>query len=267
MPGPTGRKGDIAFVQSAARYRADGRLVTSRRSPMALAWRWCCAQTHSRARPKLAPLQPRVASAAERRRSSRRRRNGAQRTASPSDAKRCRWRCDCRTCASIVLGWFVPYAKTHARTSRLRLCSRTAAAEPHSRGIRSALAVGRSNGNRRVGALRCARFRRPALRARPCHAGTTWIVSFFAPSFLNVMLMLYSAETSGGPVSPAASRIERSRLWNCAQPKERTRHSASQRCAVRAQRRAEGRGVCREHSAATSSGGTACSATLACTAR
>jgi hypothetical protein len=151
-------------------------LGTSRRSPMALAWRWCCAQTHSRARPKLAPLQPRVASAAERRKAGQLAAKGetAQQLLARFAFGRKRWRCcgcDCRTCASIVLGWFVPYAKTHARTSRLRLCSRTAAAEPHSRGIRSALAVGRSNGNRRVGALRCARAKLRAVRVRRCHVG------------------------------------------------------------------------------------------------
>ena len=58
------------------------------------------------------------------------RRNGAQLLAHFAFGRK-RWRCcggDCRTCASIVLGWFVPYAKTHARTSRFRHCSRTAAA-------------------------------------------------------------------------------------------------------------------------------------------
>ena len=121
------------------------------------------------------------------------------------------------------------------------------ALQPHSRCIRSALGrlAHSSNGYRAsvrsaARVLSCVRSAACGPRA-PMPRGPTWIVSFFAPSFLNVMLMLYSAETSGGPVSPAASRIERSRLWNCAQPKERMRHSASQRCAVRAQRRAEAR--------------------------
>jgi hypothetical protein len=131
---PTGRKCDIALsTGSAARYRADSRsrylLSFSHGAGVALV---LCSDTLASTAEtcSVAASSCLCSRAAKGGAVGGERRNGAQLLAHFAFGRK-RWRCcgcDCRTCASIVLGWFVPYAKTHARTSRFRHCSRTAAA-------------------------------------------------------------------------------------------------------------------------------------------